>query len=63
MVKILLATGEGKVNSIEAECGGMPLLFAAAYGQLVVAKLLIENGAGLEWRDRKYNSTAISWAA
>ena len=44
------------------EDGGTPLMAAAAYGQLPIAKFLVERGADLEARD-KHGNTALLDAA
>jgi hypothetical protein len=43
--------------------GQTPLSWAAAKGNEAVVKLLLEKGADLESKDKKYGRTPLSWAA
>ncbi len=42
--------------------GATPLHYAALEGRLELAEVLLDHGAELEARDRKFNATPIGWA-
>lgn len=60
VLKVLLACGVD-INEKDSD-GRTPLLQAAASGNEVMAKLLLEKGANIEGRDREFGWTPLSWA-
>jgi hypothetical protein len=64
IVRILLDAGEdpNRYNPLGGHSHSTPLHQAAGYGHLEMAKLLVERGARLDWKDTMWGATPAEWA-
>jgi ankyrin repeat protein len=61
MVQLLLASNADP--NLAREDGETPLMTAAHMGQVDVMKMLLDRGAKVNAREKKFNQTALMWAA
>ena len=61
IVRILLAHGANP--NLARMDGETPLMLAARLGQVELMKLLLDRGAEVNAREKKFNQTALMWAA
>ena len=60
-MRLLIAKGADP--NVARENGETPLMAAARLGQVEVMKMLLDRGANVNARDKKFDQTALMWAA
>src|SRR5439155_27117275 len=59
----VLLLQKGADPNLARESGKAPLMTAARLGQVDVVKLLLDRGANINARTKKFGQTAVMWAA